>query len=154
MASLDRGGRVRSIALSVRTAAEKAVYSAASVGHGVSGEFGEEEQPVERHFRHRGGDLFRRVEHAPGATGAPEARALRIDRAVTEGRRQQIVEVTAFGRDRRLGLLDQLFEQSLLVQRVDELQRRDAVLRLDQTPHLAFEPDFFRRERAGCPGRQ
>ena len=90
----------------------------------------------------------------PGPPGAPEARSLRIDRAVAEGRRQQIVEMAALGGDRGLGFFDQVFEQRLLVQRIDQLQRRDPVLRLDQTPDLAFEPDRLRRERGGCPGRR
>ena len=41
------------------------------------------------------------------------------------------MEMPAFERDLRLGLLDQILEQGLFVERIDDLQCRDAVLRLD-----------------------
>ena len=56
--------------------------------------------------------LFRGVEHALGHSSSPKPRARRIGRAIAKGRRQQIMEAAALGRHRRLGVLDQVLEQS------------------------------------------
>ena len=49
---------------------------------------------------------------------------------IAERRREQIIEAAAFARDGGLGRLDQVFENVLLVEAVDKLHRRDAVLGL------------------------
>jgi hypothetical protein len=43
-----------------------------------------------------------------------------IQRAVPERRKQQIVQVTALGRDQRLAVVEDAFEQRLLFERVDQ----------------------------------
>jgi hypothetical protein len=54
------------------------------------------------------------------------------------------VKAAAFGRDGRLGLLDQVFQHDLLGEAVDELQGRDVMLRLDETPDAALVELQFR----------
>jgi hypothetical protein len=49
------------------------------------------------------------------------------------------MQAAAFGRHRRFARFDEVFTQKLLVDRIDKLQRRDEVLRLDQ-PQRAGGP--------------
>ena len=145
---------MRSSERSVLTAAEKAVYSAGLTGQGVADEFGEEEQSVKSHLRDRSLGRFRGIEDARGPSRAAKARADRVRGVVTEWRRKQPVEAAAFDRHGGFGLLDQVFQHALLGEVVDELQRRDVMLRLDETPDAARVEPQFRRQRAGRPGRR
>jgi hypothetical protein len=81
--------------------------------------------------------FFSRIEDTFSQPRPPEPRARGIDRAVTKGSREKIVEVFALGREQRFGVLNEVFEDSLLFDCIHELQCRDTMLRFDEPPTAA-----------------
>ena len=64
--------------------------------------FGEEQQPMERHFGDRRGASTRGVEDARREAGPAEARAARIGRLIAERGDEQVMQVPALRRNRRV----------------------------------------------------
>ena len=83
---------------------------------------GEEQQPVKGHLRCSRAWPFGGVEHAERSTSAPESRSVPIDGPVPKRRRQEIVEMPAFGRKRWFRVRDEVLERGLPFERVDRLQ--------------------------------
>src|SRR6184192_3776147 len=94
------------------------------------------------------------IEHTFAEAGPAETRARRVNRAISERSGQQVVQVPAFGWQGGLGTLHQVLQRRLLLDRVDQFQRRDAVLRLDKSPAGAAEDTYFRRQRGGRRGTE
>jgi hypothetical protein len=114
---------------------------------------GEEQKTVEERLGDRRLGFFGSIEDARRAAGTAEARAVRIG-TIAEGRREEIVELRAFDGDGGLRLLDEVFEQRLLVEAVGEPERRDAMLGFDKPPAAAFIGTGFRAERDGRRDRR
>ena len=80
---------------------------------------GEEEQAMKRQLSGRSLDALGGVVDAVGETGAPEAGAEGVGRAIAKRGREQVVQVLAVLGNRRLGRFDQILQQRLLRQVVD-----------------------------------
>src|SRR5207248_3308595 len=94
----------------------------------VGGGAVQEDEPIVRDLRQRGGQLAGAIEDAAQEARA-EARAV-AQRRVAERRVEQVVQALEASRDRKLGAaIDQLLEHLLLGVRVDPLAGRVAELR-------------------------
>ena len=72
-------------------------------------------------------------------------------RRIPEGRAQQVVELAALMRNGRLGCLDKIFDEFLLVGGIGNLLRGDKVLRLDHPPTRARDRNRVRRQPVWRP---
>src|SRR5689334_11641953 len=73
--------------------------------------FGEEQQASKSELGDRGGTFHGCVKHACREAGAAESRTGWVQRAVSERREQQVMQMPALCRDRRLAVVDYLFEE-------------------------------------------
>src|SRR5439155_11962445 len=73
---------------------------------------------IERHLRDSRLRSFGCVEDALRRSCPSKPRSNRVDCTITKRRRQQVVQLTALRRQRRLSRFDAAFEQFLLVDRI------------------------------------
>src|SRR5208282_2011710 len=106
---------------------------------------GKEQQSVKGHLRDRALYDFRGVEDALGYSRAPEPRSVWIYSAIAKWREEQVMQVPALRRHHWLCALDQTLQQALLIERIDQLERRDVMLGLDDAPTQARKHPCARR---------
>src|ERR1043165_4618942 len=102
-------------------------------------------------LRTGGAALLAGVEHA-GVGGGPEARASGPGRRVAKRRGEEVVQSGRRHGRLRFRLVEQLFQDRLLVVAVHQPAGRSDVLGLDRAPGLEAAARGFRFDRARCPG--
>ncbi len=111
--------------------------------------FGEKQQPMKAEFSDRRRHVFGTIKHAQGSARSPEPGSLRVGRVITERRRQQKVQVPAFGRDRRFCFLNEELQGVLFGRRVGQFCRRYLILGLDDPPAPSRRGVAARRQLVG-----
>jgi hypothetical protein len=114
--------------------------------------FMEEQETIKAGFGDRRLRRFGSVEDARRKARASEARTPRIG-AIAKRCEQKKIEMTAFGRDRGLGIFDQSLQQCLFGGIVRQLDRRNLMLRFHHAPASSGRRPRAKRELGGCRDR-